>query len=192
MSSGPGEHQQAHVEPVYLYALQALPVGDVPAVEAQIAGCAECRHELETLRPVIEAFVAWPTDMLRPSVSLWGRLTRRISPEASQGIPPVPPTPAEPEWEEAAPGISCKVLSMDEEQNRVTMLVRLSPGAEYPPHIHDGVEELYMLEGELLVNDRKLYAGDYLKSEPGTADRRVWSATGCTGVLMTSPGDLLT
>jgi len=48
-----------------------------------------------------------------------------------------------------------------------------------------------MLEGELLVNDRKLYPGDYLKSEPGTADRRVWSATGCTGVLLTSPGDLL-
>jgi anti-sigma factor ChrR (cupin superfamily) len=90
-----------------------------------------------------------------------------------------------------APGISCKLLSTDEEQNRVTMLVRLSPGAEYPPHTHAGVEELYMLEGELLVNDKTLYPGDYLKSEPGTADRRVWSATGCTGVLLTSPGDLL-
>jgi hypothetical protein len=191
MSSGLGGHLPTHLEPVYLYALQVLPAGDVPAVEAQIAGCPACQRELEALRPIIDAFVAWPTGVLRPSVSLWERLTRRISSETNQAILPAPPPPAEPEWEEVAPGISCKLLSTDEGQNSVTMLVRLSPGTEYPPHTHAGVEELYMLEGELLVNDRKLCPGDYLKSAPGTADRRVWSATGCTGVLLTSPGDLL-
>ena len=29
------------------------------------------------------------------------------------------------------------------------MLVRLAPGAAYPPHRHAGVEELHLLEGEL-------------------------------------------
>ena len=48
------------------------------------------------------------------------------------------------------------------------MLVRLAPGAEYPPHTHAGVEELHMLQGELIVDDKKLYPGDYLRSEPGT------------------------
>ena len=52
---------------------------------------------------------------------------------------------AEPEWEEAAPGISCKLLATDTEKHRVSMLVRLAPGAEYPPHRHAGVEELYLL-----------------------------------------------
>jgi anti-sigma factor ChrR (cupin superfamily) len=191
MSSRSGEHAQDHLEAVCLYALQALPAGEVPAVEAQIAACANCQDELQTLRPVVDAFVSWPTDMLRPSTSLWERLARRIT--AETGEPPIaaPARLPEPEWEEPAPGISCKVLATDTEKGRVSMLVRLAPGTEYPPHVHAGIEELHMLDGELLVNERKLRAGDYLRSEPGTADRRVWSETGCTGLLLTSTGDIL-
>jgi anti-sigma factor ChrR (cupin superfamily) len=97
----------------------------------------------------------------------------------------------EPEWEEVAPGISCKILSSDLEQNRVSMLVRLAPGVDYPPHTHAGVEELHLLDGELWIDDRKLYPGDFNRAEPGTSDRRVWSETGCTCVLITSPRDVL-
>jgi anti-sigma factor ChrR (cupin superfamily) len=59
-----------------------------------------------------------------------------------------PPCLAEPEWEEVAPGISCKLLATDTEKARVTMVIRLAPGATYPPHIHSGIEELYLLHGE--------------------------------------------
>lgn len=62
---------------------------------------------------------------------------------------------------------------------------------EYPPHSHAGVEELHLLEGELWINERKLYPGDYSRGEPGTADARVWSETGCMCVLVTSPRDVL-
>ena len=174
-----------------LYALQALPASEVPLVEAQISACADCRQELETLRPIIGAFVSWPTDVLRPSASLWERLARRIAAETGQAVVPAPPRPAEPEWEEVAPGISCKLLATDTEKNRVSMLVRLAPGADYPPHTHAGVEEVHMLQGVLIVDDKKLYPGDYLRSEPGTADHRVWSETGCTCVLLTSTRDIL-
>jgi anti-sigma factor ChrR (cupin superfamily) len=139
----------------------------------------------------MEAFVSWPTDVLRPSTSLWERLAGRIAAETGQVVPPAPAPPPEPDWEEAAPGITCKLLATDAETGRVSMLVRLAPGAEYPPHTHDGVEELHMLAGELMVDDKKLHAGDYLRSEPGTTDRRVWSETGCTGVLLTSIRDAL-
>jgi anti-sigma factor ChrR (cupin superfamily) len=71
------------------------------------------------------------------------------------------------------------------------MLVRLAPGADYPPHRHAGVEEVYMLDGVLIVDDKKLYPGDYLRSEPDTEDHRVWSETGCTCVLITSARDQL-
>jgi anti-sigma factor ChrR (cupin superfamily) len=191
MSVGSGQHERDHLESVCLYALQALPASDVPVVAAQISACAECRQELQTLRPIISSFVAWPTDVLRPSTSLWERLTQRIAEETGQPALPEPRRPPEPEWEEPAPGISCKLLATDAESGRVSMLVRLAPGAEYPPHTHAGVEELHMLEGELMVDEKKLYAGDYLRSEPGTADRRVWSETGCTGVLLTSIRDVL-
>jgi anti-sigma factor ChrR (cupin superfamily) len=192
MSSASGEHGADHSERLSLYALQALPSADVPAVEASLAVCPDCRRELEALRPIVEAFVAWPTDVLRPTASLWERLARRIA--AETGGEPTSPAPrpwAEPEWTEAAPGISVKLLATDMERNRVSMLVRLAPGAEYPPHRHHGVEELHMLEGELIVDDTILYAGDYLRSEPSTVDRRVWSETGCTGVLLTSPRDVI-
>ena len=90
-----------------------------------------------------------------------------------------------------SPGISCKILAADELRDRVSVLVRLAPGVEYPPHTHAGIEELHLLQGELWIDDRKLYPGDYRRAEPGTSDRRVWSETGCVCVLLTSPSDTL-
>ena len=98
---------------------------------------------------------------------------------------------SEPDWEEVAPGIWCKVLATDTARNRVSMLVRLAPGVDYPPHTHAGIEELHLLHGELWIDDKKLHPGDYNRREPGTADKRVWSETGCTCVLITSPSDML-
>ena len=192
MSTESRNHDRDYLESVFLYALQALPSNEISVVEAHISACAECRQELEALRPIISAFVSWPTDVLRPSGSLWERLARRISEETGQA--PVVPTrerAAEPDWEEAAPGLTYKLLAMDPETVRVSLLVRLAPGADYPPHRHAGVEELYLLHGELMIDDKKLYPGDYNRAEAGSGDRRVWSETGCTCVLLTSTRDIL-
>jgi anti-sigma factor ChrR (cupin superfamily) len=186
------QHGRDYAESVFLYALQALPASEVALVGAHIAGCAECRQEVETLRPIIHALASWPTDVLRPASSLWERLAQRIA--AETGGEPVVPSPqrwAEPQWNEAAPGISCKLLATDTEKNRVSMLVRLAAGTEYPPHRHAGVEELHLLHGELMIGDRKLYPGDYNRAEAGTVDHRVWSETGCMCVLITSFHDAL-
>jgi DNA-directed RNA polymerase specialized sigma24 family protein len=99
--------------------------------------------------------------------------------------------PSESAWEEVAAGISCKLLATDAEKDRVSMLVRLAPGAAYPPHRHAGVEELYLLDGELIIDDKTLHPGDYNRAEPGTGDQHVWSETGCTCVLLTSTRDVL-
>ena len=192
MSPASDPHGQDYAERVFLYALQALPSSEAAPVGAHIAGCAECRQEMETLRPIVDSFVSWPTDVLRPPVPLWERLARRIA--AETGGEPVLPAPqrwAEPEWKEAASGISCKLLATDTDKERVSMLVRLAPGTEYPPHRHGGVEELHLLHGELMIGDRKLYPGDYHQAEAGSVDHRVWSETGCTCVLMTSYNDTL-
>ena len=191
MSPGTG-HDEDHQDLLFLYVLQALPLSEVPAALAQISACAECRQELERLRPIIGAFVASPIDVVRPSGSLWDRLARRIAVETGEE-PVMWPSHrwAEPEWEEAAPGISVKLLATDTERDRVSMLVRLAPGAAYPPHRHGGVEELYLLDGELMINDKKLYPGDYNRAEAGSADQRVWSETGCTCVLITSVEDMI-
>jgi anti-sigma factor ChrR (cupin superfamily) len=71
------------------------------------------------------------------------------------------------------------------------MLVRLAPGASYPAHTHAGEEELHLLHGELWIDGRKLFAGDYNHGAPGEGDESVWSETGCTCVLTTSTKDIL-
>jgi anti-sigma factor ChrR (cupin superfamily) len=146
---------------------------------------------MQTLRPILDAFVAWPTDVLRPPASLWERLSERIAAETGGESLPSPPRWAEPEWREAAPGISCKLLATDTERHRVSMLVRLAPGTAYPPHRHAVVEELHLLHGELMIGDRRLYPGDYNRAEVGSTDYRVWSDTGCTCVLLTSLDDVI-
>ena len=174
------------------YALEALPAGEVPAIQAHIAACPACRRELESLRPVIKRFVAWPADILRPPASLQERLALRIAEET--GNPPVLPPArrwSEPEWEQVAPGIECKLLATDTERHRVSMLVRLAPGAGCPPHTHADVEELHLLDGELWIDGRRLFPGDFNYGPPGTADYRVWSETGCTCVPITSTEDTL-
>ena len=190
MNSIPGQHDEDHLETAALYALQVLSTSEISVFEDHLSTCAECQRKIGSLRPIIDSFVFWPTDVLRPPTSLWKRLSQRISGES--GAEPVSPSdsqPAQPEWKKVADGLFCKLLSIDEEKGRVTMLVRLAPGANYPPHRHAGIEELHLLHGELRINDKKLQAGDFIRAEAGSVDHRVWSETGCTCVLLASTRD---
>jgi anti-sigma factor ChrR (cupin superfamily) len=173
------------------YAAQALTASEVAAAEAHIAACPDCQRELESLRPVVNRFVSWPTDVLRPTTALQERLAHRIAEETGKPVLPPARQWSEPEWEQVASGIECKLLATDTERHRVSMLVRLAPGASYPAHTHAGVEELHLLDGELWIDDRKLVPGDYNYGAPGVVDQRVWSETGCTCVLVTSTKDTL-
>src|SRR6185312_8316116 len=135
--------------------------------------------------------VSWPTDVLRARPALQGRLAQRVTEAEKEPVPSPDPVWREPEWEEAAPGIECKLLATDLERDRVSMLVRLAPAASYPAHTHAGDEELHLLDGELWIDERKLFPGDYNYGAPGAGDERVWSETGCTCVLITSTKDVL-
>lgn len=183
---------QDHLESACLYALQALSASEIPSFEAHLSSCLKCQEEVAVLRPVIDSFVSWPTDVLRPSASLWDRLSRRICDES--GAPPFSPASAPEvklEWEEMGEGFLIKRLSIDTKTNRVTLLVRLGPGASYPAHRHRDSEELYVLLGEVWIDDKKLQAGDFLRAEAGTVDHRVWTESGCTCVLFASLKDTL-
>jgi anti-sigma factor ChrR (cupin superfamily) len=190
MSNDTNHCEQA--EQLAAYVVQALPASELSAIEEHVAGCEPCRRELEALQPLVDKLVSWPTNVLRPARSLQMRLAERIA--AETGKPPALPPPkqwSEPEWQEVAPGISVKLLANDAERDRVSMLVCLAPNTHYPPHVHAGVEELHLLDGELWIEDRLLHPGDYNYGAPGARDKRVYSETGCTCVLITSTKDLL-
>jgi anti-sigma factor ChrR (cupin superfamily) len=192
MSPSPDLSRCEQSEATCAYALQILPASEVAAAQAHIASCLDCQRELESLRPVLDRLVAWPTDMLRTTTSLRGRLARRIAEETGKQLVPPPERQwSEPDWEQVAPGIECKLLASDTKRHRVSMLVRLAPDASYPAHTHAGPEELHLLDGELWIEDRKLVPGDYNYGAPGAGDESVWSETGCTCVLVTSTKDVL-
>lgn len=192
MNQESGPHSQDHAELVVLHVLRTLPPNEAAEAEIRIAACAECRQERQRLRRVVGTFAAWPTDLLRPSASLWERVAERIAGESGAAtLAPASAPGAEPAWLEVTPGISCKILATDTETKRVSMLVRLAAGTDYPAHRHAGVEELHLLDGTLKIDGRAFEPGDYVRSEPGTIDHRVWSETGCTCFLLTSVEDVL-
>jgi anti-sigma factor ChrR (cupin superfamily) len=193
----PQENGAACVERELLeeYALSALAPADGGRLAAHLEVCAHCAAELNSIRATVTAAIAgWPGEELRPAGSLWNELAKRIGKEgwaAAEDELPLSLQWPDIEWEQPAPGVYCKVLSIDPDLHRASLIVRLDPGAEYPPHTHAGVEELHLLDGELWIDDRKLYPGEFNRAERGTADKRVWSQTGCSCVLVTSTDDVL-
>jgi anti-sigma factor ChrR (cupin superfamily) len=189
-------HPHPDPELLSLLAVHALPAADAERIAAHAADCGECGAELERLRTTVAAFVDWPTDVLRPPAPLWDRIAARIA-EDDPGARPAAPSPfadrpwREPDWLQVTPVIQVKLLANDSEKHVVSMLVRLAPGGEYPPHEHAGTEELFLLDGELWIDDRLLKPGAYNRATVGTRDRRVYSETGCTCVLITSTRDVL-
>ena len=140
---------------------------------------------------MIAVTTAWPHDVLQPADSLWDRLARRIAADANTEPLVAAQTGDAPQWEEAGPGIFCKVLAVDSVTDRVSLLVRLMARTDYPSHEHADTEELHLIDGELWINDLKLFAGAYHRAEAGSVDHRVWSESGCTCVLITSMRDRL-
>lgn len=193
MSSPDGNAGCSQAELVTALALGALSADETPAIRAHLSVCLACQEEFASMQEAVDLLPSWPLDSIQPNPALWERLSSRIGSKSGGQDPSERSFPAsdEPDWEEVAPGIHCKILSVDAPRDYVSMLVRLAPGTDYPPHTHAGVEELHLLEGELWIDDRKLFAGDYNRAEPGTTDRRVWSETGCTCVLTTSIQDQL-
>lgn len=79
-------------------------------------------------------------------------------------------------------GVEIHVLHESPDGARAAVL-RYAPGAEVPPHRHEGYEYIYVLEGEQ-GDERGIYrAGSFVVNEPGTV-HRVVSPTGCVVLIV--------
>ena len=90
------------------------------------------------------------------------------------------------EWQEMIPGIMIKILFHDAEHSRTTLLVRLEPGAVYPSHRHQGIEECLVLEGDLHVDGTVLRRGDFTVAMDEKVHIDTHSEEGCL-LLISSP-----
>lgn len=59
-------------------------------------------------------------------------------------------------------GIFVNVLRRDEVTGNATVLIRMQPGCSYPSHRHNGIEEVFIIEGGYRDDLGEHRAGDYL------------------------------
>src|SRR4029077_15255305 len=89
-------------------------------------------------------------------------------------------------------GIDVRRLFVDEGADRVTMLIRMAPGTAYPAHRHGGVEECFVLEGDLEIGEEfEMNAGDYQRMDGGSAHPLQSTRGGCLLLLSSSRHDEL-
>ena len=78
------------------------------------------------------------------------------------------------------PGVSRMMLDRaGAEVARATSIVRYAPGSGYSSHVHDGGEEILVLDGVFSDEHGDYPAGSYLRNPPGTS-HQPYSGQGCT------------
>lgn len=88
---------------------------------------------------------------------------------------PVPGLPGEDIW--------WKNISYDEATGQGSYLMIMAPGTRSNPHRHDGPEEFYIVEGDLVDCDGHRYgAGEFVSLSGGSAHESV-SPSGCKLVV---------
>ena len=83
------------------------------------------------------------------------------------------------------PGVWLRKLYIDKQKREITCLMRLEPGSTFPLHRHAGSEEVFVLEGDLIVEGEICHQGDYIRSVPGSTHSPLTQG-GCLLLMKTS------
>jgi quercetin dioxygenase-like cupin family protein len=88
------------------------------------------------------------------------------------------------QWVEMIPGLKMRLLYRNEAARRQTILVKMEPNATFPEHGHDEQdEEIYILEGDLVIGELTLKAGDFHLARATRVHPQHWSRTGCVALI---------
>ena len=82
-------------------------------------------------------------------------------------------------WVDTAPGNQMKVLMHDPETGILTLITRLAPGACVPFHMHEDMEQTYIIEGSLEDDEGACSAGNFVIRRKGSKHSPV-APNGCT------------
>ena len=186
-----------------LYALGALESDAAILYAGHLAACAACRAEVDSHRDAVAA-LGRAVDPVEPPPALKSRVLEAAHPEhdaaAIQTWKRWAPSTGEAmtivrdggDWEKTAvSGIEVRCLYLDAANDRVTMLVRMAAGTSYPAHRHGGIEECYVLEGDLYGPDFEMRRGDYQRLEGGTVHGVQGTRDGCLLLIASSMHDEL-
>ncbi|MBE9122754.1 cupin domain-containing protein [Tychonema sp. LEGE 07199] len=162
--------------------------------------------ELESERVALESAIsaiAYTAPPVPVAPDLKNRLLQRIAelpptPAESVNLPPIVTEKTENKtsslivrsgdvkWKAyGVPGVWIGKLSFDKKKREITCLMRLEPGASFPLHRHAASEEVFVLEGDLIVEGEVCHQGDYIHSVPGSIHSPL-SEGGCLLLMKSS------
>ena len=181
------EHQTATdqiSELASLFAAGALPPDEEMEFQEHVKSCGVCAAEAKAFRETASC-LPLASEGAAPPPHLREKLLARIQqPELPPGIRVVRAN--EGNWIPLVPGVVAKRLYQDSATGHVALLVRMEPGAAYPPHSHADVEHAYVIEGELYFGDLVLHPGDYQCALPSSVHRSSHTRNGCTVLIIAS------
>jgi anti-sigma factor ChrR (cupin superfamily) len=173
------------------YALDALDDDEKLLFEAHLRqGCDACEKDVRSFANVVgalgESVSAGPPARLRESLLSRISRTPRVPGVLLEESGLLIARSSEVTWQAMAPGIVYKPLYQDAARKYGTSLVRMEAGVRYPSHNHKEIEELFVLSGDLHVEDQIMRAGDYCRANAGTIHGETFTDSGCLFLLMAS------
>ena len=194
-----------------LYALDLLDLEERLWVEAQILECPDLADELAGYQAAV-GVIPYSAPLVPMAADLKDRLFDRIAAPvddllgadlvdtsliplpANQSAAPSEPSvvairPQELEWHPyQTEGVEVAILYLDPVNRMCSAIVKAADGIVYPLHQHQGIEEIYMLEGELEIGGEVYLAGDYIRSYPNSIHPPA-TTKGCKFLIRTSLDD---
>jgi anti-sigma factor ChrR (cupin superfamily) len=82
-------------------------------------------------------------------------------------------------WIDMAPGNKMKVIYHDPASDMLTILSRLEPGSGIPAHVHEDLEQTFVLEGSLVDDEGECSAGNFVIRAKGSRHAPM-APNGCT------------
>jgi anti-sigma factor ChrR (cupin superfamily) len=82
-------------------------------------------------------------------------------------------------WIEMAPGNKMKVIYHDPVTDMLTIVSKLEPGSGIPAHVHEDLEQTFVLEGSLVDGEGECTAGNFVIRAKGSRHAPT-APNGCT------------
>jgi hypothetical protein len=208
---------EAALELAALYALAVLSGDEMESVERERRDQPAFWAEVRSLRDAAAGLAA-AGPRAKPKRDLWPEIRARVEAPAAPQAPRAESSrtqvwkrwraqrgareSSQRSWIQAAQegefeptdiaGIDVRCLFVDEDADRVTMLVRMAPGTAYPAHRHGGAEECFVLAGDLTIGSAtRLAAGDYQRMDTGSEHAPQSTQGGCLLLITSSRRDEL-
>ena len=81
-------------------------------------------------------------------------------------------------------GVRFRTLCADRKANRRTIVLQMDPGTELPDHDHAGLEEVYLVSGDLSIGAERLGPGDYFRVGAGAEHGTARTQDGCVCIIV--------